>query len=52
MAGLGRVHEMAGGAGGGECRGDLVPDMPRLARAGDDDVPAGCGDQVRGGGEG
>ena len=41
--GLGRVEREGPGAGGGERRGELLPDQPRLAHAGDDDARPGSG---------
>jgi hypothetical protein len=45
MAGLGRMDEVGRGAGAGQGRGDLAPDMAGLAHAADDDAPAAIEDQ-------
>ena len=39
MAGLGRVHEKGGRAGGGQCGGDLAADVAALADAHDHRAP-------------
>ena len=51
VARLARVHEVGGGAGGGEGRGDLAPDMAGFAHAGDDQPALGRRDQFHRGDE-
>src|SRR6185437_629545 len=43
---LGEVQEGGRRAGRGESRGDLTPDMPRLAEPADDHLPLAVKDQV------
>jgi len=51
MRGLARVNEECRRAGRGECRRELLADMPALADTCDDDAAAGRGDGVNGLGE-
>ena len=46
MARLPGMHEMAWRAGGGQRRGNLAPDVARLAHPGDDHVATGGLDQI------
>ncbi len=51
MARLGRVDEVGRGAGGGQCGGNLAPDMAGFSHAGDHHAAAACQDQPHGRGE-